>query len=296
MRRHPVLLGVLIVVVLIVGFVVLVLIFSRLGGKKPALALGDKIGVVEIKGMIVGSEKIIEQLIAYREDRAVKAIVLRIDSPGGPVVPAEEIHQEVMKTRKHKKVVASMGGVAASGGYYIASGADAIIANPGTITGSIGVIIQSSNVEGLMKLIGLKTYTFKSGEHKDLLSPFREPTAADQEIVMGVIESVHDQFVEVVARGRNMDVAGVRKLADGRIFSGRQAKELGLVDHLGNFRDAIDLAAEMGGIRGKPNVIYPRKRRSVIDFLLERVFRGVIERMRTINHRIYYQVPLANFF
>ena len=294
MRRHPVLLGLLIVVVLIVGFVILVLTFSRLGGKKPTLALGDKIGVVEIKGVIVSSERIIEQLIAYREDAGVKVIVVRIDSPGGPVVPAEEIHAELIKTRMEKSVIASLGGVAASGGYYVASGADAIVASPGTITGSIGVIVQSSNVEGLMKLIGLKTYTFKSGEHKDLLSPFREPTPADREIVMGVIQSAHDQFIEVVAQGRNMDVADVRKLADGRIFSGRQAKELGLVDQLGNLQDAIDLAARMGGITGKPNVIYPRKRRNIMDFLFEKVIIGLMERMRTLNHRFYYQLTLAS--
>ncbi len=291
MRRHPVLLGLLIVVVLIVGFIVLVLVLSRLGGKKTAFVLGDKIGVVEIKGMIVSSEKIINQLIAYREDKGVKAVVLRIDSPGGPAVPSEEIYREVMKTRRQKKVVASLGGIAASGGYYIASGADLIVSSPGTITGSIGVIIQVSNVEGLMKLIGLKTYTFKSGEHKDLLSPFREPTPADREIVMGVIESAHAQFVEAVASGRNMDVDTVRKLADGRIFTGQQAMELGLVDQMGNLQDAIDAAAQMSGITGKPNVIYPKKRRNILDLLVEKVFVRMIEGVRALNHRIYYRVP-----
>ena len=294
MKRNPVLLGLIIVVGLVVGFIVIVLIFSRPGIQKPGLVLGDKIGIVEIKGVIVESEKIINQLIAYREDSGIKAIVLRIDSPGGPVVPAEEIYQEVIKTRKYKKVVASLGGVAASGGYYIASGTDVIVANPGTLTGSIGVIVQVSNVEGLMKLIGLKTYTFKSGKHKDLLSPFREPTPEDREIVMGVIESTHDQFVEVVARGRNMDVETVRKLADGRIFSGRQALELGLVDQMGSLQDAIDLAAEMGGIKGKPNLVYPKRRRNLMDFLFERVFTKLFERLRTLNHRLYYQMRLVS--
>ena len=294
MKRNPVLLGLIIVVGLVVGFIVIVLIFSRPGTQKPGLVLGDEIGIVEIKGIIVASEKIINQLIAYREDSGVKAIVLRIDSPGGPVVPAEEIYQEVIKTRKYKKVVASLGGVAASGGYYIASGTDVIVANPGTLTGSIGVIVQVSNVEGLMKLIGLKTYTFKSGKHKDLLSPFREPTPEDREIVMGVIESTHDQFVEVVARGRNMDVETVRKLADGRIFSGRQALELGLVDQMGSLQDAIDLAAEMGGIKGRPNLVYPKKKRNLMDFLFERVFTRFFERLRTLNHRLYYQMHLVS--
>lgn len=294
MRRHPVLLGLLIVVVLIVGFIVLVLLFSRFGAKKPAFVLGEKIGIVEITGMITRSQKIIDQLIAYREDGGVKAIVLRIDSPGGGVGPSQEIYQEVMKTRRKKRVVASLGGVAASGGYYIASGADAIVANPGTLTGSIGVVMQFSNVQGLMKLIGLRTYTFKSGEHKDLGSPFREPTAADQKIVMGVIESVYDQFVEAVAEGRDMDMDAVRKLADGRIFSGRQAMQHGLVDEMGNLQDAVSIAARLSGIRGKPHVIYPRKKPSIMDFLLNKVVLGLIERIRTLNHQIYYQAPLAS--
>ncbi len=296
MRRHPVLLGFLVVIVLIVGFIILVLVLSRIGGKKPAFVLGEKIGIVEIKGMIVSSERTINQLIGYREDKGVKAIVLRIDSPGGAAVASEEIYQEVIKAREKKKVVASLGGIAASGGYYVASGADLIVANPGTITGSIGVIIQVSNVEGLMKLIGLKTYTFKSGEHKDLLSPFREPTAREREIVMGIVERAHVQFVEAVAAGRNMDVDTVRELADGRIFSGQQAMELGLVDQMGTLQDAIDVAAQMSGIRGRPNVIYPKKKWSIFDLLVEKVVMRLFESMRTLNYRLYYHVGVSTSF
>ncbi len=179
---------------------------------------------------------------------------------------------------------------------YVACGADAIIANPGTLTGSIGVIMQVSNVEGLMKWIGLKTYTYKSGKYKDLGSPFREPTSADQEILMGVIESVYNQFVEAVAEGRNMAIDEARKLADGRIFSGRQAMEFGLVDEMGNFQDAIKMAARMSGIRGKPHVIYPKKKRSILDFLLEEVASGLINGMRTFNYQLYYLGPLATSF
>jgi protease-4 len=296
MRRHPVLLGLLVVAVLIVGFIALVFFISRLRGEKPAFVLGEKIGVVEIKGPITGSERIIEQLIAYREDSGVKAIVLRIDSPGGVVGPSQEIYQEVTRTREEKKVVASLGSVAASGGYYIASAADAIVANPGTLTGSIGVIMQFSNVEGLMKWIGLKTYTFKSGEHKDLGSPFREPTPEDQKIVMDVVESVYNQFVEAVAQGRGMDVSAVRELADGRIFSGRQAMEYGLVDQMGNLQDAIHTAAKMSGIRGRPDVIYPKKKWSVTDLLFETAVRKLIQGARILNHQLYYCVPPANSF
>lgn len=296
MRKSPALVGLLVVAILVGGFIALVLVFSRAGGGKPALVLGDKIGVVEMTGPITSSKRIIDQLITYREDGGVKAIVLRIDSPGGGVGPSQEIYQEVRRTRRVKKVVASLGGVAASGGYYIASGADAIVANPGTLTGSIGVIMQFSNIEGLMKLIGVKTYTFKSGKYKDIGSPFREPTSADKEIVMGVIESVYDQFVEAVAEGRGMDVESVKKLADGRIFSGRQAKELGLVDHMGNLQDAIELAAHMSGIRGKPHVIYPKKRRNLLDLILGKMVAKLIESARMANYQLYYWVPSTSSF
>jgi len=296
MRRHPVLLGLVVVAVLVVGFIALVLIFSRFLVKKPAFVLTDKVAVVELSGVITSSQKVIDQLIRYREDGGVKAIVLRIDSPGGSVGPSQEIYREIMKTKNAKTVVASLGGVAASGGYYVASAADAIVANPGTITGSIGVIMQFSNVEGLMKLIGLKTYTFKSGRHKDLGSPFREPSSEDEKILMAVIENVHDQFVRAVAQGRDMEVPRVRELADGRILSGQQAMDLGLVDQMGNFQDAIDLAAEMGGIPGKPHVIYPRKRRNITDFLFEKVIATLVEKIRVSNHELFYRLSPVRCF
>jgi protease-4 len=290
MRRHPVLLGLVVVVVLVVGFIALVLVFSRFLVRKPGFVLGDKVAVIEIAGVITNPQTTIDQLVRYREDGGVKAIILRIDSPGGGVGPSQEIYREVMRTKKAKKVVASLGGVAASGGYYVASAADAIVANPGTITGSIGVIMQFSNVEGLMKLIGLKTYTFKSGKHKDLGSPFREPNPGDEAILMEVIETVHDQFVGAVAQGRDMDVARVREIADGRILSGQQAMELGLVDRMGNLQDAIELAAEMGGIRGKPHVVFPKRKRNLLDLFLDRSMAALIERLRITNHQLFYRI------
>jgi len=293
MRRHPVLLGLVVVAVLVVGFIALVLMFSRFVARKPSFVLTDKVAVIELTGVITDSQRVIDQLIRYREDGGVKAIVLRIDSPGGSVGPSQEIYREVMKTKNAKTVVASLGGVAASGGYYVASAADAIVANPGTLTGSIGVIMQFSNVEGLMKLIGLKTYTFKSGKHKDLGSPFREPSSDDEKILMGVIENVHDQFVRAVAQGRDMEVPRVREVADGRVLSGQQAMELGLVDRMGNFQDAIDLAAEMGGIDGKPHVIYPRKRRNITDLLFEKVIATLVEKIRVSNHELFYRFSPA---
>jgi protease-4 len=294
MRKHPVLFGLLIVFVILAGFVGISTFLSHPGGKK-AFVGGEDIGVVEIEGAIVDADAVIDQLIRYRENTGMKAIVLRINSPGGAVGPSQEIYQEVMKTRKQKKVVASLGSVAASGGYYIACGSDAIVANPGTITGSIGVIMQFSNLEGLMKYIGMKTYTYKSGEYKDIGSPFRDPTPADQEILMGVIRNVYEQFVEAVAKGRRMDVNRVKELADGRILSGQQAMEKGLVDQMGNLQDAIDLAAKLSNIKGKPNVIYPKRKWSLFRLLFEEGMSKWIEELGIRSHQLYYQIPLPSW-
>ena len=177
-----------------------------------------------------------------------------------------------MKTREvnYKPVVASMGSLAASGGYYIASAADVIVANPGSITGSIGVLIQVPNISGLLQKIGVRSVVVKSGEHKDLASPVREMTEAERQILQRLINDVHDQFIDVVTKTRKLDRKKVEALADGRIFSGREAKSLGLVDQLGNLQDAIDRAAGLAGIPGKPTVIQERKRRFFLLDLLSR--------------------------
>ncbi len=220
----------------------------------------DKVAVLRISGIITDPSDInrhIEEL--YKRDD-VKAVVLRIDSPGGGVGPSQEIHREVMRLREKKKVVASMGSVAASGGYYIASAAHRIVANPGTITGSIGVIVEFMNVEELLDKIGLKGYVIKSGRFKDLGSPLRKMKEEERGLLQKVIDDVHGQFVEAVAKGRNLEVEEVRKIADGRIFTGAQARKLGLVDELGNLADAVNLGGRLAGIKGKPQVIYPQKR------------------------------------
>lgn len=229
--------------------------WERLGGSKLALIVVD--------GVILDSKEVIEQLEKHRANPSVKAIVLRINSPGGGVSPSQEIYEELMKARQvsGKPVVASMGSVAASGGYYIASAADVIVANPGSITGSIGVLIQVPNISGLLQKIGVKSVVVKSAEHKDLASPTREMTEAERQILQRLMDDVHDQFIEVVAKTRRLDRKKVEALADGRIFSGREAKSLGLIDQLGNLQDAIDRAASLAGIPGKPTVIQERKRR-----------------------------------
>src|SRR5574337_959946 len=236
--------------------------WERLGGSKVAL--------ITVEGVILDSKEVIEQLEKYRENPSVKAIVLRINSPGGGVAPSQEIYEELLKTRQtdKKPVVASMGSVAASGGYYIASATDLIVANPGTITGSIGVLLQVPNISGLMQKIGVKSVVVKSGQHKDLASPTREMTDAERQILQGMLDDVHNQFIDVVAKGRQIDRKKVEAIADGRIFSGREAQSLGLVDQLGNLQDAIERAGTLAGIPGKPTVIQERKRELFLIDLL----------------------------
>ena len=278
MKRKRIFIGLgVIVALLIVFFGILSLIGRYSGGKSSRLAFGDKIAIVEVKGVIAQSSGIIEELQQYLDDKDVKAIILRIDSPGGGVGPSQEIYREVMKIRPKKKVVTSMGSVAASGGYYIASASDLIVANPGTITGSIGVIMQFSNFEELLKKIGIKGVVLKSGEHKDIGSPFREMTPEEKKIMQEVLDNVHQQFIQAVADGRKLDRAKVAEIADGRIMTGEQAKNLGLVDQMGNLQDTIEITAKMVGISGKPNVIYPKKRLSIWELLMRDMACAVID-------------------
>ena len=226
--------------------------------------------VVKVEGLITDSGPVIEKLDKIKNNADVKAVVLRIDSPGGSVAPSQEIYEELLKLREKKTIVASFGSVAASGGYYIASAAHKIFANPGSITGSIGVIIEFANIEELIGKIGLKTVVIKSGKYKDILSPTRELKSAERGLIQGVIDSIHSQFIDAVALGRDIEREKVSAIADGRIFSGEQAKEHGLVDELGNLQDAIKSAAEISGIQGDPKVIYPPKEKpSILEFLLE---------------------------
>ena len=230
---------------------------------------GEKIGVIRIEGVITDSRETIDELRRFRDNPSIKAVVLRIDSPGGGVVPSQEIHAELLKARKdgRLKVVASMGNLAASGGYYIAVATDKIVANPGTLTGSIGVIMELANVQGLLEKVGVQSVVIKSGRYKDLASPFRAMSAEDRALLQSVLDDVHDQFIRAVATGRALKVEQVRDLADGRIFTGRQARTAKLVDELGDLQDSIKLAARLVGIEGEPRVVEPRKRFSFRDLL-----------------------------
>ncbi|HEU4683363.1 MAG TPA: signal peptide peptidase SppA [Nitrospira sp.] len=237
------------------------------------LSTEDRIALVRIEGVILDSQSTVMELKRFGENPSIKAIVLRIDSPGGGVVPSQEIYDAVQRVRNKnsKAVIASMGTVAASGGYYIAAATDRIIANPGTLTGSIGVIMETANVEGLLKKIGVEGIVVKSGKFKDVGSPLRKMSEEEQALLQSVMDDVHKQFIDAVAEGRAMEVSAVQALADGRIFTGRQAKDAKLVDELGNLEDAIQLAADLAGIEGEPKVVEPRRRFSVRELLESRL-------------------------
>ena len=250
----------------IVGLFFLMLILLRsMGG---SASIGEKVAIIDVTGIISKSDATIKLIHAYRDDSSVKAIVIRIDSPGGSVAPVQEIYTELEKIEK--PIVASMGGSAASGGYYIACAADTILANPGTLTGSIGVIMQFTRMKGLYDKVGLEHQVIKSGQFKDTGSPFRTLTEEEQAVLQATVDDVYNQFVDTIAEARSdlLTRAEVAELADGRIFSGRQALDSKLIDQLGNLPDAIKIAGELGGIEGKPKVLRKERKVSLFEQLL----------------------------
>lgn len=270
MRKHPVLFGMLILLVFGLLFYIAFFRAGLSSGKGSSFSLKNRIGVVLIEGMIVDSRGITEQLDDFGKNDSVVAVVLRVDSPGGGVAASQEIYDAVIELKKKKKVVVSMGSIAASGGLLIACAADKIVANPGTITGSISAIMQFANFEELLKKIGVKSQVVKSGEYKDIGSPLRDMTEKEREIVQELVDDIYNQFIDVIIKERKLPREKVVEIADGRVFSGRKAKELGLVDQLGDMASAAKLAAELTGAKGDYNLIYPKKkRRSVFDYFLE---------------------------
>jgi len=269
-RRHPYLFFLLIFTGMIAGSSVIVSLLTMAGNFRSDTIFTEKVGIIEIKGVIADARPVLEQIKVFRKNEDIKAIVVRIESPGGGVGPSQEIFREIQKTVKTKKVIASMGAIAASGGYYIAAATDGIVANPGTITGSIGVILGYTNFEALFEKIGLYPVVIKSGQYKDMGSPVRKMTASEQALLQGFSDNVHSQFIKDVATGRRQSEDEIRKIADGRIFSGETAKSLGLVDRLGNFEDAIEWAGNLGGITGEIEVVYPpEKKAPFMKYLLE---------------------------
>lgn len=257
----------------IIALALIVSYFTVGGG----LNSSEKVVVVKLDGVILDPLEISMELKKLEEDADVKAVVVRIDSPGGAVGPSQEIYNSIKRLRKVKPVVASMGTIAASGGLYAAVAANKIVANPGTLTGSIGVIVEFINAEELLQKIGIKGSVVKSGKFKDTGSPLREMSEEERALLQSVIDDVNRQFIKAVADGRGMKIEDVEKIADGRIFTGSQAKENGLVDILGDLSDSIDLGAKLAGIKGKPFVVYPEKKGlKLLDYLSgESIARGI---------------------
>ena len=256
-------------------------------------SIGGRVGLVEVLGDISESESVVEQLERLGRDPSVHAVVIRLDSPGGGVAASQEIYEAVQKVRKEDKpVVASLAGVAASGAYYVACAADTIVANPGTLTGSIGVIMSFPNTEELFRKVGLKLEVIKTGKFKDVGSIWRPMTADERELLQGVLTNVYDQFVDAIAEGRDMSREQILPYADGRVFSGDQAQEYGFVDVLGDLDDAIDIAGEMGNIRGKPSVVRKERRRvTLLDFLDEKLnLMGEVAGLRTSGPLLEYRL------
>ena len=285
-RRHPLLFSFLIfsgmAFVSLVAMAVIIAAgpgisdYEILGGAKG----GEQVGVVEVQGIIADAKETIRQLRRFRDDENIRAIVLRVDSPGGVVGPSQEIYREVAKTRQVKKVVASMGAVAASGGYYVVASADGIIANPGTITGSIGVIMEYTNVKELFAKIGLAPVVIKSGDLKDAGSPVRDMTPKEEKYLQAFVQELHEQFVAAIAEGRQMEIDAVRQLADGRIYTGADAKSLGLVDRIGNLEDAVQWAGELAGVKGDVTAVYiPTRKTSLLQLLGEATLRDLLGRV-----------------
>lgn len=238
-----------------IGFGILVLLalgqLRYLLGEAP---FGEAVGVVELRGVITDTADTIDTLEDFRTDSRIVAVVMRIDSPGGAVAPSQELYDAVGRLRASKPVVASLGNVAASGGYYVAAAADAIVAAPGSLTGSIGAIMSLSNYQTLADKIGVGENVVKSGRYKDIGHPLRPMTADERALLQTMVDDILTQFVDAVAKGRHMESAKVRALADGRIFSGAQAQAAGLVDTLGGMTDAVAKAWSLAGRTGDPQV------------------------------------------
>ncbi len=260
-NRDKIIVTVIIVSVIFLFFIVSGILFglSRSTAGFDIGSLGGRVALVDVKGVITSSENIVRQVRKYEDDGSIKALVLRIDTPGGGVAASQEIYDQLLKFKDSGKfIVVSMGSVAASGGYYIACAADSIVANPGTVIGSIGVIISYPVFERLMDKVGIKMEVIKSGDLKDVGNYARQITPADRKMLQALIDDTYDQFVGVVAESRDLDMNSVREFSDGSVFTGRQSMELGLIDRLGTLQDAIAVAGEMADLGDDPRTVKER--------------------------------------
>ena len=270
MKKRPFLMASFTVGGIFIFFLLVVLTAGLFRTGSVVVPVGDKIGVLEVEGTIVDARRMLEQIDNFRKHSSIKAVVLRINSPGGAVGPSQEIFLELKRLAKVKPLIVSMGSVAASGGYYLAIAGEHLFANPGTITGSIGVIMSFPNYQELMGKVGIQTEVVKSGRFKDIGSSTRNFLAADRELLQNMIDDVHQQFVEAVSEQRGMPIERLQPFVDGRIFTGRQAKAIGLIDELGGFNNAVDYAAKVAGLGHDPDLIYPEpEKQNLIERYLQ---------------------------
>ncbi len=266
----------LLLFLIVVSILILPLMVSRNVGTFSVSGGGKKIGVVPINGVIVSSRNYVRELRDFAKDDSIAAIIVRVNSPGGAVAPSQEMYREILRARKKKKVIVSMGSVAASGGYYISSAADYIFANPGTLTGSIGVIMEYMNIGGLLKWMKVSPVVIKSGKFKDAGSPYRAPTPEEKKYLKKVIMDVYNQFVDDVLKVREkhgLTRNVLLKIADGRVFSGREALKYHLVDAIGDFYDAVDYLKKELSIEGEPKLVYPRREKDIFSRLMDSITR-----------------------
>ena len=272
----------------IVGVLALIVIVSVIPWE-DTFPSGPKVGIVEINMPITVSKNIVADLNYFNEKSSIIAIVVRLDTPGGGVAASQEIYEKVkiIADKSKKPIIASMGGVAASGGYYIALGADTIIANPGTATGSIGVIMSYPVIGELMDKIGIQYETIKSGKLKDSGSLFRNLTEEERVYFQGLIDDLHSQFEMVVSQERQIPIKEIAKYATGRVYSGKQAVNAGLIDILGTFEDAVHLAAQKAGYLDTPEIVYPpEEKKGLIDILFGDIFQS-----STIENLVMFPKP-----
>lgn len=275
MKKRPFLLASLTVGGIFLFFLLVIFAAGLLRSDARMMPVGDKIGVVEVTGTIVDPRGLIERIERFRKHGAIKAVVLRINSPGGGVGPSQEIHAALVRLGESKPLIVSMGAVTASGGYYLAVAGEKLFANPGTLTGSIGVIMSFPNYRELMDKVGVQTEVVKSGRYKDVGSATRAFSSADRELLQNVIDDVHEQFVSAVSEGRKIPVERLQPYTDGRIMTGRQARDAGLVDELGTLNDAIRYAAKVSGLGPDPDLVYPEPEPRG---LLERYLKNTLSR------------------
>lgn len=292
LRNRDTLAFIIIIAVLLVFFILLYKFMSAPGEMDTLqIASGARVGVLEVNGVIFNSRPFIEDLNKFLDNSSVKAIVVRINSPGGSVGSSQEIYSALKRAKEQLPIVVSMGDIAASGGYYIAIAADSIFANPGTTTGSIGVIAQLPQFYRLMDKIGVDYEVIKSGKFKDTGSPYREMNKDERNYLQGWVDDTYEQFVEAVAEERGMTVSEVKTLADGRVYTGRQALNLGLIDKIGDFQEAVDLAGAMGGIKGKPQILERKKKKLTLFDILFGDIEESINRLAGDHLELQYIMP-----